>query len=98
MLSHRLGRYPQLCDLEVIMVKSVVGMDYQHVGRTVAVSDKILHSNMHEMTSFVYHTNALIRAFNVISSETGDSDIKIHNCVSVSINISFSGPLKFDTV
>lgn len=72
-------------------------MDYQHVGRIVTVSDKmILPSNVHEITSFVYHTNALIRAFNVISSETRNfsSDTKIHNCVSVSINISLSGPLK----
>jgi hypothetical protein len=83
------------------MVKSVVGMDYQHVGRTVTVSDKmILHSKVHEMTSFVYHTNALIRAFNVISSETRNfsSVTKIHNCVPVSINISLSGPLKFETM
>ena len=71
------------------MVKSVVGMDYQHVGRIVTVSDKtILHSNVHE-TSFVYHTNSLIRAVNVISSETRNfsSDTKIHSCVSVSINV-----------
>jgi hypothetical protein len=81
------------------MVKSVVGMDYQHVGKIVTVSDKILHSNVHEVTSFVYHTNALIRGFIIISSERRNfsSDTKIHNCVSVSINISHSGPLKFDT-
>jgi len=83
------------------MVQSVVGMDYQHVGRTVTVSDKmILHSNVHEMTSFVYHTNALIRAFNIISYETRNfsSDTKIYNCVSVSINITFCGPLKFNSM
>jgi hypothetical protein len=83
------------------MVKSVVGMDYQHVGRTVTILDKmILHSNMHEMTSFVYHTKVLIRAYNVISSETRNfsSDTKIHNCVSISIRITLSGPLKFDTM
>jgi len=78
----------------------VVGMDYQHIGRTVTVSDKMIHSNVHEKSSFVYHINALIRAFNIISSEKGNfsSATKIYNCVPVSINITLSGPSKFDTM
>jgi len=81
-----------------MMVQIVVGVDYHHVCRTVTVSDKIiLHSNVYEITSFVYYTSALIRAFNIISYETRNffSDTKLYNRVSVSINITFSGPLKF---